>query len=80
MQFENKFVLGSAQFGMKYGIANLSGLPNQAEIDSLIDLANLNDIKKIDTAWNYGDSEKKIGKYLKRKQKIKILSLRPKLN
>ena len=59
MQFENKFVLGSAQFGMKYGIANLSGLPNQAEIDSLIDLANLNDIKKIDTAWNYGDSEKK---------------------
>ena len=49
MQFENKFVLGSAQFGMKYGIANLTGSPNQAEVDSLIDLANLNDIKKIDT-------------------------------
>ena len=81
MQFENKFVLGSAQFGMKYGIANLSGLPNQAEIDSLIDLANLNDIKKIDTAWNYGDSEKKIGKNLRKtKNKNFIITTKIKLN
>ena len=81
MQFENKFVLGSAQFGMKYGIANLTGSPNQAEIDSLIDLANLNDIKKIDTAWNYGDSERKIGKYLRKtKNKNFIITTKVKLN
>ena len=81
MQFENKFVLGSAQFGMKYGIANLTGSPNQAEVDSLIDLANLNDIKKIDTASNYGDSERKIGKYLRKtKNKNFIITTKIKLN
>ena len=63
MQFENKFVLGSAQFGTTYGISNLTGIPNQAKVNSLLDFANLNDIKKIDTAYSYGDSEKKIGKY-----------------
>ena len=81
MQFGNKFVLGTAQFGMKYGISNLNGTPNQAEIDSILDLANFNDIKKIDTAWNYGDSEKKIGKYLSRKKnKNFIITTKIKLN
>lgn len=66
MKFEKKFVLGSAQFGMTYGISNLTGIPNQEEINSLLDIANLYKIKKIDTARSYGDSEKKIGKYFKR--------------
>ena len=81
MQFENKFVLGITQFGMKYGISNLSRTPNQAEIDSLLDLADYNDIKKIDTARNYGDSEKKIGKYLSgEKNKNFIITTKIELN
>ena len=81
MQFGNKFVLGTAQFGMKYGIANLNGIPSQAEINSILDLANVNDIKKIDTAWNYGDSEKKIGKYLRGgKNKKFIITTKIELN
>jgi len=61
-----KLALGSAQFGMPYGIANTKGKISQIEIIKILDLARKNNIDTIDTAKNYGDSESSIGKYLKR--------------
>jgi aryl-alcohol dehydrogenase-like predicted oxidoreductase len=58
-----KFVLGSAQFGMNYGINNLTKL-NINAISSILDQANEAGITKIDTARAYGDSESILGSTL----------------
>ena len=57
-----KFSLGTAQFGMKYGINNLSGQVSFQEIEKIIDLCRFNNINFIDTAMNYGNSEEILGK------------------
>jgi spore coat polysaccharide biosynthesis protein SpsF (cytidylyltransferase family)/aryl-alcohol dehydrogenase-like predicted oxidoreductase len=60
-----KLVLGSAQLGMAYGIANESGKPDQATVTTLIKTAIAHGVTFIDTARAYGDSEKVIGNALK---------------
>ena len=57
----NKIALGSAQFGMNYGIKNSSKVPTNEEIKKILDLSKLKKIDLIDTAMEYGSSEKKIG-------------------
>ena len=59
-----KLALGTAQFGMEYGIANQPGKPSQKEISSILDLAWDHGIHTIDTAKAYGNSEEAIGKSL----------------
>ena len=59
-----KLALGTAQFGMEYGVANQSGKPSQKEIRSILDLAWDHGIHTIDTAKAYGNSEEAIGKSL----------------
>ena len=61
----NKLVIGTAQFGLKYGISNTRGKVNFKEIKRILDYAQLNKIQFIDTAKSYGDSEKIIGSYIK---------------
>ena len=65
----SKLSIGSAQFGMKYGISNKTGIPKYDEISDLLDLAYANNINQIDTARCYGRSEKIIGSYLSSKNK-----------
>ena len=45
-----KLVIGSAQFGMSYGIANVHGRPTDIEIKSILDFASKHGINTIDTA------------------------------
>jgi spore coat polysaccharide biosynthesis protein SpsF len=59
-----KLVLGTAQLGMNYGIANTSGKPAQAQATAMIKAAIANGVEYIDTAQAYGDSESVIGKAL----------------
>jgi Predicted oxidoreductases (related to aryl-alcohol dehydrogenases) len=61
-----KIIIGSAQFGMDYGIANKIGKVNSKQIDSIIKLAKLYDINTFDTASSYGNSESRIGEYIKK--------------
>lgn len=65
--------LGTAQFGMDYGITNNIGEVNQNQINEIIRKSFLNDISFIDTAQDYGDAEKKLGasKYM---DKFKIIN------
>tara|TARA_B110000003_G_C16561760_1_gene500681 strand:- start:8 stop:874 length:867 start_codon:yes stop_codon:yes gene_type:complete len=56
-----KFALGTAQFGIPYGIANTTGQVAQAEANTIIDYAKNVGIDTIDTAIAYGQSEKCIG-------------------
>ena len=65
----SQFVLGTAQLGMRYGIANKTGQPDQSEASGILDLAAKNGINMIDTAQGYGNSEKIIGRWIKNNSK-----------
>ena len=58
----SKLGLGTAQFGMNYGIANETGQINFSEAKKIFQLAADHNINLIDTAIAYGDSQKLIGK------------------
>jgi len=56
-----KLALGTAQFGLDYGISNKNGKISQQEINNIINFSQRNNINTLDTASGYGDSEKSIG-------------------
>ncbi|MCF6296414.1 MAG: aldo/keto reductase [Flavobacteriaceae bacterium] len=56
-----KIALGSAQFGLDYGINNAKGKISNSEIDNIISYAKSVKIHTIDTAQSYGNSEEVIG-------------------
>jgi aryl-alcohol dehydrogenase-like predicted oxidoreductase len=57
----NRLALGTAQFGMSYGIANHDGQVTRPAVRSMLDLAAANGIDTLDTAIAYGESEKCLG-------------------
>ena len=57
----SKLALGTAQFGLTYGIANQKGQIKFSEANKILELAKNSNIDLIDTAIAYGDSEKVIG-------------------
>ena len=59
-----KIVLGSVQFGEKYGISNVSGQTSIHQVYKILDYALINSINTIDTAPSYGGSEEIIGNIL----------------
>ena len=68
----SKLAVGSAQFGMDYGIQNIQGKLSKQNVCNILDLAYKNNIKTIDTAQGYGDSESVIGNYLKQNDEKKF--------
>lgn len=70
--------LGTAQIGLNYGIANMSGKPDEETAFRILETALGNGVNCIDTAAAYGDSEKIIGKFFRTKRKkdpgIKIVT------
>ena len=54
-------VLGTAQFGLSYGIANQEGQVSREEVVQILALARENGIDTLDTAIAYGDSETCLG-------------------
>lgn len=61
-----KLVLGTANFGMVYGVANQRKLTKE-EVFELLDFAYQEGIKILDTAQAYGDAEEIIGQYISRR-------------
>lgn len=59
-----KLALGSAQFGMTYGIANSAGRPPESEIVAILRAASAAGMECIDTAPAYGESEALLGRAL----------------
>ena len=53
--------IGTAQFGMEYGIANKEGQPKLDEINRIVETASKNDTFFYDTAASYGNSEAILG-------------------
>jgi aryl-alcohol dehydrogenase-like predicted oxidoreductase len=58
---EVKLTLGTAQFGMNYGITNSQGKPSIEKVSEILDAATRNNIDMFDTASSYGDSELVLG-------------------
>lgn len=56
-----RLYLGTAQWGMDYGCANVTGQPSLDEIKAMLKIARDNNIYHLDTAQCYGDSEKILG-------------------
>ena len=69
-----KLILGTAQFGMDYGINNLRGKIPKSEVFEVLDYALDAGIDTLDTAYNYGQSERIIGEYLRYVAEKKIKS------
>lgn len=71
-----KLILGSAQFGLDYGINNSKGKFNCLEVEELLDYAHSKGVQTLDTAQEYGDAEITIGEYFKKhpKNKFKIIT------
>ena len=53
--------LGTAQFGLRYGVANRSGQVSQAEVSGILQDAAAGGIDTVDTAIAYGSSEASLG-------------------
>lgn len=56
-----RYVLGTAQIGMNYGVANLTGKPDRDMAVSIIQTAYETGVRFFDTAQVYGNSEKILG-------------------
>lgn len=57
-----KLALGTAQFGLDYGIANTAGKVASDEVRRILQLARKHGIRTLDTAAAYGNSEEVLGK------------------
>ena len=57
-----RLVLGTAQLGLPYGIANKTGQPDQKMATNIVREAWKNGIREFDTAQGYGISEEVLGK------------------
>ena len=75
-----EFCLGSAQIGMDYGIANKAGMPTKQKSSEIIKYAIDNDIRYIDTAQSYGESETILGDSTQNIQNKKLIRFISKLS
>lgn len=57
----SRIALGTAQFGLHYGVANHIGKTPSDEVNSILALAKKSGIDTLDTAIAYGDSEQSLG-------------------
>ena len=57
----NKLALGTAQFGIDYGINSIRGKVEPKQVQNILHYAKSVDINLLDTAPTYGNSEKVLG-------------------
>jgi spore coat polysaccharide biosynthesis protein SpsF len=56
-----RIAVGTAQFGMDYGIANQTGCPSDDDIEAIIRIAAAAGATYLDTARAYGEAERRLG-------------------
>ena len=75
MNKSSKLILGTVQFGLKYGINNSQGQVAQAEVVNILKSAQNVGLQFLDTAAAYGYAEQRIGEYHRKyNQKFKIIT------
>jgi len=58
-----KLALGTAQFGLDYGVANQQGQISYCEVQGILAQASASGVDTLDTAMVYGDSEQRLGEF-----------------
>ena len=61
MNLCSKIGLGTAQWGMRYGVANRAGRPEPTEVARMLRMARESGVTLLDTAQTYGEAESVIG-------------------
>lgn len=71
-----KIILGTAQFGLNYGINNKKKKPNSEEVFNILNYAYSNGVQILDTAESYGNAEIIISDFIKEfpKKSFKIIT------
>lgn len=69
-----KIGLGTVQFGMDYGVSNQSGKTDQLEVGKILSKAIQLGIRKLDTAYLYGDSESALGRNLQEVRHFEVIT------
>lgn len=59
----DRIILGTAQFGSKYGISNTKGKVKSKDINDILNYAKNENINLIDTAIEYGNCEEELSKF-----------------
>jgi len=80
MSHQSRLVLGTAQLGMPYGIANRSGQPDLDEAIRIIKTAWESGIHEFDTAQAYGQSEEILGQSIRELQIGNLAKITTKLH
>ncbi len=76
-QSRKKLGLGTAQFGMDYGVSNARGRVPPAEVSAILDCASANGFDFLDTAAAYGVSETVLGTALGPQHRFRIVTKTP---
>lgn len=63
IRMDTQLILGTAQLGMRYGIANRDGKPSTSRAYDILRSAWQEGISMLDTAPDYGESEEIIGRF-----------------
>ncbi len=66
--------LGTVQFGLDYGISNMDGRTPVGEAGQIVEMAAEAGVRIIDTAAEYGESEKVLGKILPIRHRFQIVT------
>ena len=69
----DKIIIGTAQMGFNYSITKNKLFSSKKKIKEIFTFARKKKIKYLDTAMNYGDAQKKIG-YFDKKKEFKIIT------
>jgi aryl-alcohol dehydrogenase-like predicted oxidoreductase len=59
----SRIILGTAQFGLSYGVNNTKGKPDITKVHSMLRFAYKKGVSCLDTAEAYGDAAEVIGQY-----------------
>jgi len=72
-----KLALGTAQFGLDYGVSNAGGRVDAESVDRILGLAARHNLEILDTAQGYGDSQAVLGRALPRDHEFRIVTKTP---
>lgn len=59
----SEIILGTAQFGMRYGVVGDNRVASDSELEEILGLAKLHGIASIDTSQEYGNAEERLGNF-----------------
>jgi aryl-alcohol dehydrogenase-like predicted oxidoreductase len=67
---KSKLAVGTANFGLVYGAANVNGRLSDAKLNQIMKVAKHSSVTTFDTAQGYGDSEERLGSFLNDKTQV----------